>query len=185
MSNEKTKVLYDSPEAAKRVTVTGWVSIHGRFYGESEHYARYDSYTHRRCECGNEMERAWLKCKSCRGKADNARYNALPYKEWNGLDPVCLRNPSEDDYFFSEEDFLEWCEVNERDPEQVELLICKENLPKEVTTDYWEDQLPADREAEDCFSKEMINKLKELNDLLLTHKPISYSPGKFRTSYKP
>lgn len=29
-------VMSDSPEAATRVTITGWVSRHGRFYGEDE-----------------------------------------------------------------------------------------------------------------------------------------------------
>jgi len=59
------KVLYASDEAAQLVTVTGWRSRTGRFYGSDEHLARWDGCTHQICECGAEMPRGFTKCNTC------------------------------------------------------------------------------------------------------------------------
>jgi hypothetical protein len=38
---EKPKVMYASDEVAQKVTVTGWRSRNGYFYGANEHLARW------------------------------------------------------------------------------------------------------------------------------------------------
>ena len=39
-------VMIDDPRAATLVTVTGWRSRDGRFYGDNEHSARWAGCTH-------------------------------------------------------------------------------------------------------------------------------------------
>ena len=94
------KILYASEEAAKQTTVTGWVSRHGKFYGENEHLARWDGCTHRICGCGNEMERAYTACQQCRSKKHREQYEAMPFKEWDGVAMLVLYG---DDTYFQEE----------------------------------------------------------------------------------
>ena len=46
-------VMIDDPRAATLVTVTGWRSMDGRFYGDNEHAARWAGCTHVKClACG-------------------------------------------------------------------------------------------------------------------------------------
>ncbi|CAB4172456.1 hypothetical protein UFOVP935_22 [uncultured Caudovirales phage] len=48
-------VMIDDPQAATLVTVTGWRSRDGRFYGDNEHAARWGGCTHVKClACGNK-----------------------------------------------------------------------------------------------------------------------------------
>jgi hypothetical protein len=86
-------VPFDSPEAAKQVTITGWISSDGRFYGDNEHLARYAGCTHRKCRtCDNIVEKCYIYCDSCTHKQALERYNALPTKEWDGgISAVHLR----------------------------------------------------------------------------------------------
>ncbi len=73
-------ILIDSDEAAKKMTVEGWVSRNGRFYGDNEEIARYDGATHRYCKnCGEIVEISWVFCEKCREK--NATETFLNYPE--------------------------------------------------------------------------------------------------------
>jgi hypothetical protein len=71
-------VLYDSPEAAQFVTgISGWVNRHGMFYGngkDAEDMARWSGCTHKKCECGNIMEKRWTMCDVCRERNSIERY---------------------------------------------------------------------------------------------------------------
>lgn len=176
-------VLFDNPEAATTKTVTGWFSRHGRYYGENESSARYDGCTHKKCDCGNIMERSYMRCKSCRGKLKSERYNNLEYREWDGKIPVVLWD--DDKYFFSEEDIYDWLEdfdIEDR-PEEVSLLICEPNNYFEVSADYWNDIMPEDSDGD--LPKELEVALKKLNEVIRTLPPASYEPGKIRTSFIP
>jgi len=188
MSTEETKVLYTDEAAAKKVTVEGWLSRNGRFYPgtskDHEHMARYDGCTHIICDCGQEAKKGWTKCDECRQKTTVERYNNMPFKEWDGAQAICLMDADEDEYFFSEEDLMEYCDDLEIDPSDLMLVICKENRPHQIDPDYWSDEMPPYRELDDVFSTEALQKIKELNEILSKHGPISYSPGKYRTSYQ-
>ena len=84
--SETVKIRYDSPDAAQQVTVTGWQSRDGRFYGNDEHLARWAGCTHLICACGAEMEKGYNICKTCRRKADAEQYEAMPFMELIGCE---------------------------------------------------------------------------------------------------
>ncbi len=80
MPDETPVIMFDSPEAAQRVTVEGWRSRRGLFYGNDERTARFDGCTHRPCEgCGVTIPREpWTHCRSCQEKNTAERFAALP-----------------------------------------------------------------------------------------------------------
>jgi hypothetical protein len=181
MSQEK--ILYNDDRAARHVTVTGWTDAMGRFWGSDENAARYSSCTHMLCACGKEMNKGWTKCDACRRQALIIRYNGMPFEEWDGIEPICVIDASENEYFFSEEELLDYCETEDIKPQDLMLVICKPNYPRLVSGDYWSDSFPEDQTEDDVFSSEVLKKISELNKLLKEHKPISYSPGTVRTGY--
>lgn len=179
MKDEKELVVFPDDEiAAKKMTVTGWVSRNGRFYGQDEHKARYDGSTHGKCDCGNKMSKGWTKCNSCSRKSDIERYKAYPFEEWDGKKPVY--SDSRDKYFYDASEIEEYCEENEIEPSQLMLLICESNYLNEIDSSIWEDELPEDGD----IPKELQDKLNELNQFIETLPAISYSPSKIRTEYK-
>lgn len=176
-ANEKI-IMYDSPEAAQEITLTGWMSGDDkRFWYKDEHMARWSGCTHVKCDCGNIMTKCWTKCDTCRSKMDNERYNALPYREWDGMSPVVTRDG--DKYFFNEDELIDYCEENEVDT--IELLLCVENHYSPIDTDIWADIFPEDSDGE--VPKEMQEAIDNLNEVIKRMNPCSYSPGKIRTSY--
>lgn len=186
----KEKIMYDSPEAAQRVTLSGWISKDGIFWPDkhdpkfAEHHARWGGCTHVRCDCGAETEKHYTKCLACRNKADDERYAAMPFKEWEG-EPLCLYR--DDTYFFSEEELLDWADVHGiEDFSTIQLVICKpetawELEPDEIYTDY----LPEDQYTHDVAPKTAAA-FEELNKVIREEKEIlCWLPGKNRTTYKP
>lgn len=170
--------MYDSPEAAEQITLTGWVSGGDQiFWYKDEHMARWGGCTHLKCECGNIMEKNYTKCDTCRHKSAVERYNALPFREYNG-EPVVEWDG--DKYFFNEEDIIEYCEENELT--SIKLLFCEENSWTTIDTDYWCDIIPSDNDLE--LPKELQVALDNLNAVIETLPVASYSPGKIRTEYK-
>ena len=97
--NDDKIIMYDSPKAAKKVNIDLWKASDGRL-AVTEDTARYIGCTHKTCECGKPMEKIYTKCSDCRSKAAKERYDALPFKEWDGKEPVCTRDG--DTYFFNE-----------------------------------------------------------------------------------
>lgn len=169
-------IMYDSPEAAKEITLTGWLSADGRFWGKDEHMARWGGCTHLTCECGNIMTKSWTKCESCRHKSAVERYNKLPFEEWDGVKPVVTWDG--DEYFFDIETLNDYMSDNEM--EEIDLLICD---PIGYST------IDTETIAPDCHEdwdapNEMIEKIKSFNDYLKSLPPHSYEPGKIRTNYK-
>jgi len=171
-------ILYDSDKAAKFVTgISGWVSAKKHFYGTDENLARYDGCTHKKCECGNSMERHYTKCSECRHKSAVERYNSFPFKEWDGTPVVTWDG---DKYFFSEEELWEYCDESEL--EEISLLFCQPNKWHKIDADYWSDEMPENSDGE--LPKELQLALDNLNAVIETLPPQSYSPGKIRTTYK-
>lgn len=179
MKDEKI-IMYDSPEAATYVTnIEGWVDVNGLFFGkgkEGELMARYSSHTHKICDCGNKIEKGWIKCSECRRKSGIERYNARQFKEWDGVEPVCTWDG--DRYFFNEEDLIEYMEENEEDT--IDLLICEPVNYTQIDLDTIVDNTHDDWQPE----KELCEKIDEFNNYLKTLPPHSWMPGKVRTSYK-
>ena len=176
----KLKIMYASDEAAKQVTVTGWQSRNGRFYGDNEHLARWDGCTHRICSCGSEMERAYTICRGCSAKKRLEQYEAMPFKEWDGKTMLTLHD--DDRYFNDEDEVRDYCEMEEVPIEELRLVICEPQYAWEIGEDYYCDILPEDMTLDDCYSQlaEAIEKVNEL--IRKKEKPISWTDGKFRTA---
>lgn len=173
---EKT-IMYESDEAAHfRDNISGWVSGRGRFCGDNEDLARYDGSTHRKCECGNVIERLWTKCPDCRKKAADEKYQAMPYQKWDN-EPLVLRDL--ETYFFSDSEL--YGHMSENELKTLDLIICEPNTAP-VIDYYAEDVLPEDLYIDDV-APELANKIADLNQYILDNKPIlSWSGGKYRTT---
>lgn len=177
METKEIIVLDTDDSAARLITVTGWVSRDGRFFGDNEESARYAGCTHKSCDCGKPMTKGWTKCDSCRSKSAAERYRALPFKDWDGVTPVC----DDDEYFFSSEAIDEYLEEHDLKPEDLMLVICTPNNFNEITSEYWEEILPEEGE----IPSELKEKLDEFNKFIATLAPVSWSPSKIRTAYRP
>ncbi len=175
---EEKIIMYDSPEAGRLVTVTVWEvdNPNGMIYTPKEESARWNNCTHKVCECGKPMEKSYTKCKSCRIKAATERYNALPFKEWDGKEPVCLWDG--DEYFFSEEDLINYM-TDDEPMKEVDLLIC--DPIKYTPVDY--DKIAPDTHEEWEPESELSKALNALNEIISKLPPHSYSRGKVRTKY--
>jgi hypothetical protein len=169
------QIIYDDENAARFVeNIKGWVDINNRFFGnhaESQHMARYSSCTHRKCACGELMTKGYTKCRNCIEKNDIEKYNALPFQEWNGSDPVYSRLASE--YFFSEDEIEDYCDENDIYPSELRLVLCTENH-----FSIWLDDMPEDHME---LPSELIKAINVFNDVIDKLPACSCSPGKIRT----
>ena len=173
--------MYESEEAARKVTLTGWQSRDGHFYGQNEHIARYAGCTHLLCNCGAEMTKGYTICKDCRQKKRDETYQAKPFKQWNG-EPLTVFDT--DQYFFHESELLDYCEEHECKPDELQLVICDPQYAWEVNPDeLYSDILPEDNYVGD-MDPELADAFETLNVLIRQRKnPLSWREGKYRTSY--
>ncbi len=173
----KTEVHYDSPDAAKRVTLTGWVSSTGFFYGNDEHLARWAGCTHVKCkQCGAPTEKMWTACEACRHKNDIDRYDALKKEKWDGATP--LYSDAHDKYFFDFDelvDFLRDLLVDDKSitVDDLRLKLCKPNMPREIDVDHFSDDMPEDR---DDLPKAIEEAIEAFNAVMRAQAPLSWSP---------
>ena len=63
--------------------------------------------------------------------------------------------------------------------EDLRLVICEPNKMEQVSSDYWEDILP---ESMERLPEEVEKALEALNNVIREAKPISWRPGKKRTT---
>ena len=112
-------------------------------------------------------------------------YLEREYKEWDGIIPVYCEKY--DKYFFSSDEIEEYLGMLEDDGEEVpelSLLICRPNYMRMVDEDYWCDFMPEEiDELSQVTSKEFIEALTNLNQIIKNHKPVSWSPSQFRTEF--
>lgn len=173
-------IPYDSPEAARIVTVTGWVSRHGRFYGDNERSARYDGCTHRPCEaCGELVERSYALCTTCRKEKADARYAAVARRPWDGVSMIYSETESR--FYEDLNAAMEDCASLECTPEAMQFVLCDPVYPREIDDDYWEDIFPDDFAG---TLEDLDPELAELVDRVNAHirkkiAPVSWTPGKY------
>lgn len=175
MSAADSKPIFpESEEAAKFVTsLSGWVDRHGRFWGDDEKTARYLGSTHRKCDCGAEIEQRSF-CEDCSRLKEAARYKEAEKLTWNGETP--LYSQIHDKYLFGKDELLEFmheCEV--KNPDELELFLCEPNYLREIESDQWCDDLPDDGD----LPPEVEAALEVFNAVLRAAEPVSWSPGKF------
>lgn len=174
MSKVEKAVMMDSPEAARRMTVTGWVSRDGRFFGEDERTARYAGCTHRTCEaCGGSVEKSWIKCPACRAKDMDAKWAKLERRPWDGVTPLAIFDS--DTYFFDLDDIENYCEDNGVEVGSLRLVFCRPVKPRPVSAnELFLDELPEDGDVEDA---DVLAAVEALNKALEKAEPFSWLPG--------
>lgn len=167
-------ILYGSPEAAQQVTVTGWRSRNGIFYGNDEHIARWAGCTHIACpECGSFTSKRYTHCDACRDKRRGERYSALPREIWDESTPVCTFEG--DQYFFDLDSLIDHCHDNDCRPEDLQLVICEPVMLQQINEEFWRDDLPDDGELPDAIhiALDALNKAIQENT-----EPVAYRAGK-------
>lgn len=165
-------ILNDSPEAAQYVkNIEGWVA-NDMFYGKNEDVARYAGCTHKKCDCGEVMEKMYTKCAECRERAAVERHNKREKKKWDGETP--LYSQAADEYFFDEDELLSHLEEYGCTAQSLRLVICKPVMLSTIDTDYWEGELLEDGELSDAALKA----LDDFNAVLRDEGPVSWEPGK-------
>lgn len=166
-------VMYDSPEAAQILTVTGRISRNGKYYGENEHAARYDGCTHRPCRtCGEPAHKHYTLCDPCRGQHKIEKYNDRPRKKWDGVSMLFSEMKEE---FYIDLDAAEECLEDEQTLEDLRLVICDPNYIKTLEPDFFCDDLA----PEDETPKELLAAIAAFNAAVANMPPLSWSPGKY------
>lgn len=171
MKTPEPVILYTSAEAAQQVTVTGWRSRHGHFYGENEHIARWDGCTHMVCECGAAMSKGYTKCDACRAKAADAAWEKLPLVEWDG-GPLCIFR--DDTYFWDIDDVERYCDEHHLKASELHLVVCDPVMAREIDADHWSDDLGEDGD----LPPDIEAALEVFNAVIRAHKaPLSWIGG--------
>ncbi len=177
-------ILPADDRAAKQVTVTGWVSRDGRFYGDDERIARYAGSTHSLCEdCGEPCSKSWLVCDACREKRDVERekrdvekHAKRQVRPWDGI--CMLYSETLDEYFSEPGEVLKRLEEDESElsPSDLRLVLCEPNYPHAPDPgDCYCDELPEDGDVPD----EVAEAFAVLAAALEKCAPLSWSAGKF------
>lgn len=151
--------------------------------------------THDDCEkCGKEFEKPYTYsrlCFNCEYIRKNEKYQAMEFKHWDGNTPLVIFDS--DTYFFDQDDISNYvdeqnAEAEDVDPENyfpisesdLRLVICEPNHMKSIPFDLWEDSMPVEGDGE--IPKEIEDGINALNELIKEQLPLSWSPGKFRTT---
>ncbi|MCV4285042.1 hypothetical protein [Pseudomonas capsici] len=176
---EEKVVMYESAEAASIQTVTGWVDANGRFWGKDEHTARYCGSTHRKCDKDHAHPIYEIRsyCHICYQAGREAKFAAMPKKEWAG-EPLVIFDG--DRHFFDEDSLRDYLVEEEVDLESVQLCICEPNYPREIDpNDHFCDDLPDDGEIND---DQILAAFDLLNEMIRASGPLSWSEGKYAAS---
>lgn len=147
---QQQKIMYG--EKAAQVTVTTpygtshqqWFCTKcRRIWGHNDqHMASRCCCTHKICECGNEYEKHYTHCDTCRSRKESERWYAKPEVQWDGEWPI--GEYGSDKYFFTDSDLLDYIDENIEDVESIDdvvnslrLTSCHQNKPREFEINEW------------------------------------------------
>lgn len=174
MKQEKKVKFFDDKDLVEyRTNLEGWTGPDGLYYGkgeEGEKRARYANSTHKKCECGNVFEKNSY-CRPCSEKKSIERFLKLEEVEWDGISMMCIRDGSR---FFSDmQEVVEYCEENEVDITNLELMHCEKCLKiSEVNiNELNEEYCTEDGNGVSEFHPEIAEKVEELNELIKNTEP--------------
>lgn len=167
-------ILNTSDEAAKRVTITGWVSRTGQFFGDDERSARWSGATHITCECGQVTPKGYTKCEACRKKASDARYAALPKAPWDGKTMLSMFD--DDRYFADIEEAEEYAFEIESTLADLQLVLCAPVYAQQIDpNEHYCDDLAEDSEV----PAEIEEAFRVLNEAIKNcREPLCFRPSK-------
>lgn len=179
LSPEKM-ILNTDPEAAREMTITGWVSRNGLFFGKDERAARWSGCTHIVCECGKPACKSYTCCEDCRAKRQRERWEKFELVKWDGESPLTTYDG--DDWFFDADSLYEWAEDNDIDLADAMLVIAEPCYARTVDEDYWSDDLHEDSE----LPSPIVAALKTFNEAIKAYRePLSWHMGKQRVIVEP
>ena len=166
-------ILNTDPEAARFVeNISGWVSRGGFFYGADEKIARFEGCTHIKCQrCGSPTEKRYILCNICREKRAAEKYAKRERIEWD--EKGMLYSEVMDRFFSSWDGVKEYAETEERSLEDLRLLICEPVYLREISIDYFIDELPDEGELPD----EVYDAMEKFNTVLRAAGPVSWELG--------
>lgn len=186
MSKENIILAEDAEALIELVNLEAWKVNEQKYFVKKEKAIEFVT-THKKCECGDLMDKYRSKCHKCQSdewsKQSHERYLKKPFKEWNGEDILCI---FDDGVFFEDEsDIQDYLDSNDMEIEELQLCICEPNqLP---TIDYDEmcvDIMPENVDDLSRLCPEVLKKVDELNEFIKNHKPISWTEGHYRTTVK-
>ena len=176
--NDKPMIFADSPESATLMTLTGWVSRNGQFFGDNEDLARRAGATHRRCEKHGPFP-SYAYCQQCSDERQEAAFNAMPEVPWDGESPLFEYNTRT--FFFDREALADHVADQERPAEylaDMALVIGIPQYPGEVDpVDLYQDLLPEDI---DDVPAGLQDAFDALNAIIRKQPPLSWTEGKQR-----
>lgn len=181
------EVHYDDAEIEFRTDISGWVTPDGRYFGDNQHLARWNSCTTVTCaseDCDNHTHKQWTHCLPCRNKTKKDKWEKAD-KAPLSVSSVCLWSDAVGEYFSGWERVEEYCEEFDSAPEELLLYHCKRNkAPVFELEDFLCDIIPEDHTVEDVTSSEVIEAASRLNKLLQACNLNSYSPSKIAVEIK-
>lgn len=172
-------VLPDDPAAAQyRTGIKGWVSRHGRFFGDGdggERLARIDGCTHTRCKrCGSPNKyTAWRLCPACREQDAIAKFNAMPRAEWDGKAMLFSDEIGE---FYADLDEAEdaLCGEDDITLADLRLIICVPEYVRQLDPADFADDMP-----DDCDVPEEVYEAIEAFNEDVAGIVTGWRPGKY------
>lgn len=171
-------IFPDSPEAAiYKTNISGWVDRHGNFCGEHEYVARFNGSTHKKCECGNVIEKNSY-CKPCSDKKYIVIFNKYPMHE---ITDKYLKSGYPfysdyfDEYYFEIEALFE--KLADHDDlvslEDIRLQFCKPIYAREIDEDYFCDELPEDGDIPHEIHGAMATFNSMIKGIIFSYEPVN------------
>lgn len=172
-----TVVRYE--DNAEQRQAAGWCcKTCGRFYGDSEHMARYCCATDLPCGCGLRMNKGLVCCESCWSERQREKFTAFESRPYDGSAVVQFAG---DQLFFDEDELLEWladhCDVEEFRIEDVMLVFAEPRKAKwrrGAVSELLSDELAEDTEWDTSEIDDQISAWVDENA------PTVYWPTKIR-----
>jgi len=180
METDKTieKIFYNDPDIVEEEIRMVWRDkIHDIYY-QTEHSARCNAATHTHCPlCGNEIKIYRTMCEVCARKNERERYSQLEHKDWDGETPLCIYQ--NDQFFFSQCEFEDYCKDKEIDPNEVLLVLCEKYKYPSLNEEYFDE---FDDEHE--LMEELKSMIKDFNNKLEKLDTRWWIDSRFRTTIK-
>lgn len=166
-----TIIHYNTPNLVKQCKQDGWTTSDGSTF-KTEHIARYYECTHRKCKsCNNDTPKIYSLCEMCRESNDITKYNSYSGIQWDNIIPIY--SESHDEYFFDQQELLDYIDENNVTIDKLRLVICKPTHLSQIDEDYWMDDLPEDGE----LSPNLKLALAQLNTIIQSEPPSAWIPS--------
>lgn len=184
MSKENIILAEDAEKLIEQVNLDAWKVNDKKYFIKKESAIDF-VITHKKCECGDLMDKYRIKCHSCQSKEwseqSKGRYLKMPFKEWDGK--TWLVTHDGDNFFGDVDSIKDYLDSNDMEIDDLQLCICEPNdLPQIDYDEMCVDIMPENIDDLSRLCPEVLKKIDELNEFIKNHKPISWTQGNYRTT---